>query len=445
MTHASGVRGSAREAVIVGAGLGGMSAALHLQRHGVNVTLIERLHRVGGLCGTYFHDGHEFTLACNDFGLAMARTMKGLGVPVRFRRYRTRVHYHDRQLHLPPRIPDMVWLAGHWRGLKSYFSALKLSRDPGPTALSNVEALVDASVRPDFLRDLLKLPAYLMGVAPGQLPTEALHAEMDFGYGYWQPVAPDGGPRALADSMADTIRQRGGRIVLGTEFLAVTNGTHCKTVHTSVGDFRCNHLVATFQKPGHYPSGLPRGIPVSVIGLVLDRRFRLPRGIHTHVHYPEAVSEWSRQLDRGEQPATFGFHLFRSNLPVRDGCYTANISFYLPRDCDNPDTAHRQQVERYIFDRLECMLPGIGNAIHRYHFVSPARFRDLHGLAGRVMPVITPPGFRKPDNYCPHTDIHFAGAAAYPPGNHAGAAVLSGAMVADRIRDRIRASESRRM
>jgi phytoene desaturase len=46
--------------VIVGAGIGGLSAAIHLARAGVAVTILEKDQEAGGRCGRLVRDGHRF-------------------------------------------------------------------------------------------------------------------------------------------------------------------------------------------------------------------------------------------------------------------------------------------------------------------------------------------------------------------------------------------------
>src|SRR6185436_15382099 len=46
--------------VVVGAGIGGISAALHLARAGVDVTILEKDGAPGGRCGRLVRDGHRF-------------------------------------------------------------------------------------------------------------------------------------------------------------------------------------------------------------------------------------------------------------------------------------------------------------------------------------------------------------------------------------------------
>ena len=51
-----------RTALIVGAGPGGLAAALLLAKAGVRVRVLERLPRVGGRCSAIEHDGYRFDL-----------------------------------------------------------------------------------------------------------------------------------------------------------------------------------------------------------------------------------------------------------------------------------------------------------------------------------------------------------------------------------------------
>jgi phytoene dehydrogenase-like protein len=236
--------------------------------------------------------------------------------------------------------------------------------------------------------------------------------------------------------MARCFLERGGTLRLRSEFVSMEPHDGGKRVHTRSGRLRCRYLVNTLGKATHYPDHFERGLPVAMYWLVLGREFRFPEGVHTHIHYPPDVSRWSEAAYRGEWPAEFGFHAFTSDLGGPDR-YTANVYFYLPRGVEQPDEAQQGRIERFLFPALDRMLPGIGSAIRERYFVSPEDFRRRHRLSGRVLPVITPPGFAKPPNYCAQEDVYYAGAAAFPPGDHAGAAVRSGALVAELVRQRL--------
>ena len=48
-------------AVVVGAGVGGLTAAIHLARRGMRVTVVEKNHEPGGRLGQFTRDGHTFS------------------------------------------------------------------------------------------------------------------------------------------------------------------------------------------------------------------------------------------------------------------------------------------------------------------------------------------------------------------------------------------------
>jgi phytoene desaturase len=50
-------------AIVIGAGLGGLSAAMRLGAKGYRVTLLDRLDRVGGRGSSITMNGHRFDLA----------------------------------------------------------------------------------------------------------------------------------------------------------------------------------------------------------------------------------------------------------------------------------------------------------------------------------------------------------------------------------------------
>src|SRR6266540_3904424 len=46
--------------IVIGAGVGGISAATHLARRGLHVTVLEKNPRPGGRCDRFSRDGHHF-------------------------------------------------------------------------------------------------------------------------------------------------------------------------------------------------------------------------------------------------------------------------------------------------------------------------------------------------------------------------------------------------
>jgi phytoene desaturase len=46
--------------IVIGAGIGGITAAIHLARYGLKVTVLEKTSRAGGRCNRFSRDGHHF-------------------------------------------------------------------------------------------------------------------------------------------------------------------------------------------------------------------------------------------------------------------------------------------------------------------------------------------------------------------------------------------------
>ena len=46
--------------LVIGAGIGGLTAAIHLARSGLHVTVVEKNPRPGGRCDRFSRDGHHF-------------------------------------------------------------------------------------------------------------------------------------------------------------------------------------------------------------------------------------------------------------------------------------------------------------------------------------------------------------------------------------------------
>jgi phytoene desaturase len=49
-----------KSVIVIGAGIGGITAAIHLARHGIKVTVLEKNPRPGGRCDRFSRDGHHF-------------------------------------------------------------------------------------------------------------------------------------------------------------------------------------------------------------------------------------------------------------------------------------------------------------------------------------------------------------------------------------------------
>lgn len=424
-----------KQVLVIGAGLAGLIAALRMQKAGCKVTLIDKRAKVGGLCGTFNLDGHEFVIACNDFGSGLGKLLKELNVDIKFEHKKSTVFYRGNWFNAAPDL-HMLWqLRSEWKNVTALIGGIITQQLPWRRSVS-IEDFANRYTTPGAMNDLTKLIAYFMGVSPTDIQTAHFGLDGKFNYGYTKMVCPVGGPQALANAIAKKIIECGGEIFLENTYRG----------HRKKGDFfytdlfdqyesriiESNYILDTREQTALYPPDIKRGLPLSMLCIAVNRAFIYPEQTHTITYFEPGISDWFGKLDKGEQPLRFGFHVFKSDLAnTTTDTYTLNVYFYLPRGITQLETNQRETYRDYIFMRLEQLLPGINNHLVYSRLLTPDDFVEIHGLSSRVMPFITTE--QKPSNQSSEVDYFYAGHCVYPPGEHAGAAALSGDLVAKTI------------
>jgi len=421
------------DVIVVGAGLAGLTAALRLAREGREVLVLERRAQAGGLCGTYTRDGYEFVIGCNDFGTGMVKHMAELGVPVRFVQRRTRFVLATETYHVPPTPGTFLLALKHAPDIVRLVRAM--SAKDGAPRYQYLGEVVEHALEDSAFADFIASLSYAVGLAPSAFALEDIKAALskDLGYGYDKPSIPVGGPGALAQAMCTRLAELGGTLRLSTACERIEREGEVKRVVTDQGTFSARHVITSQGRWDQYPAEARPSLAASVLHLAVKRSFAFPEGLHTLTCFPANVAGWLGQLDRGELPGEFGFHCFPTpDLPHTE-YYPINVYCFLPRGMENPAPDVVERVTRYILERAERLLPGLSSALLYKSFVSAGEYVRLHGLASTPVPRAGRAGFHKPQAYEPERDLHHVGNSVLPPGDHAGAAVLSGLQAAQAI------------
>ena len=286
---------AASRAIVVGAGLGGLAAAMRLGAKGYSVTILDRLDSVGGRGSSIVSDGHRF-----DLGPTIVT------VPQVFRSLWSACgRDFDAEVDLRPLDPfyEIRWPDGSHFTARSDTDAmvaevrrlspgdvegyLRFLKDSQRRYVVGFEGMVakpmhrlwdTVKVLPEFA--VLRADKSILGLARSRVKDERLrmalsfhplfiggdpmhvtsmyalvsHLEKEFGVHY-----AIGGVQAIADAMARVVRDQGGRIRLETEVdeILVSDGA-AKGVRLKDGEVIASDLVVSNADAGHTYSRLLR-------------------------------------------------------------------------------------------------------------------------------------------------------------------------------------------
>ncbi|MFZ2175071.1 MAG: phytoene desaturase family protein [Rhodococcus sp. (in: high G+C Gram-positive bacteria)] len=330
------ISGRSDHIVVVGAGLAGLSAALHLRGAGKRVTVLERESTPGGRVGTYKLDGYAIDNGATvltmpelvrDALAAVGSDFDATSPALVLRRLDPA--YHARfadgsslDVHTDPdaMVAQITRVCGsdeaarylrlrRWLGrifdaeydrfmASNFDSPLDLvSSRAAATDLAKLTALggfgrlgsrVNRTITDPRLRRIFTFQALYVGVAPSKaLAVYGAIAHMDTSLGVY---FPEGGMRSIALALADAFTSAGGELHLDTEVVRIEKtGSRVHAVHTATnGSFDCDALVLT-------PDS---GVVDDLLRPVTRRRPRRarvsPSAVVVHGTVPTAVtSGWS--------------------------------------------------------------------------------------------------------------------------------------------------------
>jgi len=208
--------GSGYDAVVIGAGIGGLMAAAALARRGLQVALFEQLGFIGGRYTEIEHRGYLVTTGAwtppgprSNIGRFLAQ----VGAEVRWVTLRDmggdlfHIHFADGRKH---RSMDEFLSR---RELLAYARALAAGRKGAPSDIDAISYLRGFVDNEELLALVDANIATASGLRASQVPaSEFIHITLtmreighDFGY-------PVGGPRAIVEALARVVEECGGRI-----------------------------------------------------------------------------------------------------------------------------------------------------------------------------------------------------------------------------------------
>ena len=411
------------DAVVIGAGLAGLVAAVRLQQLGRQVLLVERNDAVGGLCRTVELHGLPYPVGCNDFGAGLRRRLLKLGVDIPFTPARTRFLFDQGPIQLPPDAGTL------WRLLPRLPDLFRLYRAGKARPLGHLCALGRELGLAPATQDLLHLLPYAQGASDLALSSVAAIGDKSLDYGLDKSEVPVGGPGAITQALAARFAELGGELRLGVQAEALGGPVGSQEVRLGEERLRVHQVITSAPRWSAYPD-LPRGLGCASFHLALPQE-AWPKGLHALGFMPGPVARWVQALEAGQQPEAFGFHAFCSDQPAVDGLCAVTGFFFLPRGREEPDAAARALHEAALDEGLERCVPGIVAATRHRTVLYPEEYRQRVGCEPWPGWFQLPPGFTKPPQLDPETGLLHVGNSVQPPGEHAVGAALSGWLAAD--------------
>ncbi|ATB30231.1 phytoene desaturase family protein [Melittangium boletus] len=433
------------DAVVVGAGFGGLGAALELTRRGARVALCETLNYPGGCASTFHRHGHAFESGATLFsGLAdgqlFGRWVRELGLDVtvdwvdplvELRTPGMRlVVYHDRdrlldQLRAFPGAPA--------RALGDFFALQRRVADAlwplfdDPTLLPplDVRALLHHASRAGSYLPLARwmgrplgavlehlgllgftpLRTYLDALCQITVQCAAAEAEAPFALAamdyYWRGTGHvRGGIGQLARALAGAVTAEGGDVLLANRVKSLTPTSGGWRVESRRGELLTRHVVANV-----LPQGLARLLSPTA-SKQLPHRVRSLAGkvaegwgavmLYLVVGAPEGASPHAHHLELIQEPhAPFieGNHLFASFSGEADmgrappGQRTVTVSTHVPlralRDASPEERARLvSRLQQRMREGLEHLAPEWMRDVRHEMTGSPRTFERFTGRDG---------------------------------------------------------------
>lgn len=409
---------SGDDVVVVGAGLAGLSAAVELANAGRRVRVIERRGAAGGRCGAFVHDGHRFTVGCNDFGRRIVADLRELGAPVAFTASTVDIHLGDVRIGSASPLSTLGFVLRHAPGLVRLVRGVRARRAP------TVGALVDQHVRDDAIAGLVGLIAYAIGTPLHRWRTDDLAADFAKAnaYGHDRAVVPVDGVQAIVDALVHRLHCRGGELRTELDVAAIERDASGWVVHGERGEtLPASAVISSMAPRERAAADAPAGLAAAQCLFVLRGDFVWGRA-RTSIVMPAGAPTWLDELDAGSWPSQLGFHGFRDHHDAEATTVTAYL--LAPRGVGTFSDSLREALLGRIVDGLDRVRPGFAAAVRHAALLDPDAYARRHGLRSELA---TPRCAAGPlPTRDETTGVLRIGNGVGAPGEHANAAMLSG-------------------
>ena len=483
--------------LVIGAGFGGIAAALRMRAKGYSVTLVDRLHAIGGRAqvferGGFRHDAGPTVITApflfdELFSLFGERREDYLEFRPLDPWYRFRFH-DGQQFDYRPSIEDTNAEIRRFNAddVDGYTKLLETSRQifevgfekladkpftrfwtmmaQVPSLLrlrsyKTVAGIVNSHIKHPLLRQAFSIHPLLVGGNP--FTTTSIYSLIHYLERQWGVYFCMGGTGRLVDQLHRLLERAGVKVILCTDIEEIITKGGCATGARAVDGrvFAASRVICNGDPPTVYSQMLPsakrrrkRALPEAItqysMGLYVlffGARKRYEDVAHHTIWMGPRFKELLADIfDKKILADDFSLYLHRP---------TATDSSFAPKGCDSfyvlcpvPNLLGKidwQETGRLLRDRIVAALdvtimPGLEDIITEDFWMTPEDFktdyRSMHGAGFSIAPIFAQSAWFRYHNRDPHiSNLYFSAAGAHPGAGMPG--VLCSAKVVEALID----------
>ena len=441
----------AYDTIIIGAGLGGLSAGAYLARAGRKVLVLEKTGELGGRCRSVELMGHRFDIGADCFGSRVLTRLKELGkgreaAPVR---YRTLADSEGSRMTIPSGLHSLRELRGMGMGageMARFGKRLARQLYVRPyRKYSNSQELVNFITENRHLREILNIGAFLTGNEPENMPAYSFNLRFGRAYGHDRPFYPAGGSGRIPELFAEVIKENGGAIVFNASprrilvdagrvrgVLLDGREVEAKNVVSGIGILPTVHQLVgkeNFEFPYGYMNTLgyyKEGLAMASVFTVFKRSVGINKGVQTYARCSKNIAAMFRVLKEGSFPERSMAVLSCPDAVVDSGGehLAGTVRFLVPKGV-SARVEIEAEADKVLMD-MDSLVPGFYEGIVSKAVYTPRKYVESFGFISTTSPVADSVHYEKTGVDTPLPGLYCVGATVLPHGGCAASAIESG-------------------
>jgi phytoene desaturase len=489
-----------QSAIVIGAGVGGLTAAIHLAGNGLQVTVLEKNARPGGRCDRFSREGHHFDTGPTLFVMPLLyeSEFRALGASMQERLDLQRI---DPTYHLVFDDGSRLALTSDMKSMQEQLESIQPGSFQGllrylQEGEQHYQLALDKLVTRDFrkatdffdirnaplaftlkpflnhyrhmsaffdeprLKNAFTFQDMYMGLSPFEAPaTFSMMPYSELAHGVWYPR---GGMYRITETLTELAREAGVEFIFNSAVKQIeVNEPHATGVRLADGSrLDADVVLANADLPYVYQNLLPddgmvkalsrKQFSCSVISFFwgVDKRYEElgPHTLFLADDYRENFESIIRDQGLAANPSLYVHapaRLDASMAPSGQDTLTATVPVgHIRKHGGQNWDALREEARRHVFRRLKSLGITDLEAHIKFEeaFTPPAwakRYNLVKGSTHGLSHRLTQMAYFRPSNrHARYRNLYFVGASTHP-GTGIPSAMVSGRLVSERILDEL--------